>query len=68
MVPAADSHVRSVAKALSWRVVATLTTAIIAYFVTGEVSTAVLIGSIEFVLKFLIYYLHERLWLIVPHF
>ena len=63
----ADSHLRSMAKALSWRVVATLTTAIIAYFVTGEITTAVVIGGIEFVLKFLIYYLHERLWLVLPH-
>ncbi|MEM7101183.1 MAG: DUF2061 domain-containing protein [Pseudomonadota bacterium] len=61
-----DSHARSLAKAFSWRIVATLTTSIIAYFITGEIDTAVAIGSIEFVLKFLIYYLHERAWAIVP--
>ena len=61
-----DSHARSLMKAFSWRIVATLTTSIIAYFITGEIETAVAIGSIEFVLKFLIYYLHERAWAIVP--
>jgi uncharacterized membrane protein len=53
-------------KATSWRVLATLTTTIIAYFITGEVETALTIGGIEFVLKFIIYYLHERAWQLVP--
>jgi uncharacterized membrane protein len=61
-----DSHVRSLAKALSWRIVATLTTSIIAYLVTGQLDTAVVIGGIEFVLKFFIYYGHERFWALVP--
>ena len=57
-----DSHLRSLAKAFSWRVVATLTTASIAYAITGSIDTAALIGGIEFVLKFFIYYAHERAW------
>ena len=61
-----ESHVRSILKALSWRILATLTTGLIAYFITGDVSTAIAIGSIEFILKFIIYYLHERAWQIVP--
>ncbi|MEM7080485.1 MAG: DUF2061 domain-containing protein [Pseudomonadota bacterium] len=61
-----DSRLRSAAKALSWRVIATLTTATIAYFITGEIDTAAMIGSIEFVLKFAIYYAHERAWALIP--
>ena len=57
-----DSRTRSLAKALSWRITATLTTALIAYIVTGEMDTAVMIGGIEFILKFLFYYGHERAW------
>ena len=57
-----DSRTRSLAKALSWRFTATLTTALIAYIVTGEMDTAVMIGGIEFILKFFIYYGHERAW------
>ena len=63
--PIRESRVRSLAKALSWRVVATLTTSIIAYLVTGNLDTAAVIGGIEFVLKFFIYYFHERTWAII---
>jgi len=61
-----DTHLRSLSKAFSWRVVATLTTATIAYFITGSLDTAAMIGGIEFFLKFLIYYAHERAWQLVP--
>ncbi len=57
-----DRHIRSLLKATSWRVLATLTTTLIALFITGEIGTALTIGGIEFVLKFFIYYLHERAW------
>ncbi len=61
-----ESHLRSLLKAMSWRILATLTTVLIAYFITGEIDIAIMIGSIEFVLKFLIYYLHERAWQLLP--
>ena len=61
-----DSHIRSLAKAFSWRVVATLTTSVIAYVVTGRLDTAAVIGGIEFILKFFIYYFHERAWALIP--
>ncbi|MFT4713888.1 MAG: putative membrane protein [Candidatus Azotimanducaceae bacterium] len=64
--PYKESHLRSLLKATSWRVLATLTTTIIAYLITGEVETALTIGSIEFVFKFMIYYFHERAWQLVP--
>ena len=59
------SRTRSLAKALTWRVTATLTTSLITYIVTGEVRTAMIIGGIEFALKFIIYYAHERVWNLV---
>ena len=57
-----DSRIRALAKALTWRITATLTTAFIAFLVTGELGVAVMIGGIEFVIKFFIYYAHERTW------
>ena len=57
-----SSRTRSLVKALTWRITATLTTAGIAYVVTGELKTAAMIGGIEFVLKFMTYYGHERVW------
>ena len=62
-----DSHVRSIVKTFSWRILATVTTMAVAYFITGEVDTAIAIGSIEFLLKLLLYYAHERMWLLVPN-
>jgi bifunctional enzyme CysN/CysC len=61
-----ESRLRSLLKAFSWRILATLTTATIAFFVVGELVTAAMIGSIEFFLKFAIYYAHERAWQLVP--
>ncbi|MDE2680362.1 MAG: DUF2061 domain-containing protein [Verrucomicrobiota bacterium] len=61
-----ESRLRSVLKALSWRVLATLTTIAIAYFIVGDVTVALKIGAVEVVAKMLIYYLHERAWAKVP--
>ena len=61
-----ESRLRSLLKAFSWRIIATLTTTVIAYAITGEIKAAVTIGSLEFVLKFVIYYAHERLWQWLP--
>ena len=61
-----ESRLRSVLKALSWRVLATLTTIAIAYFIVGDVKVALKIGAVEVVAKMAIYYLHERAWAQVP--
>ena len=61
-----ESHLRSVLKGLSWRFIATATIIIIAYFKTGDVTLALEIGAIEFFIKFLLYYGHERAWQLVP--
>ena len=53
---------RSIIKAFSWRITATLTTVVIAYFITGQVKAALSIGFFEFFAKMLLYYFHERLW------
>jgi adenylylsulfate kinase len=57
-----SSRTRSLAKALTWRITSTLMTAGIVYVVTGELKTAAIIGGIEFIIKFIIYYSHERAW------
>ena len=56
-------------KAVSWRVLATLTTMVIAYIVCvpiGDISDALKIGAVEVVAKMLIYYFHERAWAQIP--
>jgi uncharacterized membrane protein len=66
-----DDPIRSLLKAISWRVIASGTTFIISYFIFSNYSeqsrseameTASYITAIELVAKLLIYYLHERLW------
>lgn len=58
-----SSKARSLAKSLTWRVLAIVVTFASIYVLTGELTTAtagtLLTNSINFVL----YYLHERFWL-----
>lgn len=61
-----ESHLRSVIKGITWRIIATTTTMVIAYIITGEIGDALKIGGIEFVGKIAIYYLHERVWQLIP--
>ena len=61
-----ESHLRSVLKGITWRVIATTTIIIIAYLKTGDVTMALEIGAIEFFIKLALYYLHERAWLLAP--
>lgn len=66
--PKRESHFRSLLKGISWRVLATLDTILIVSLITWVVNgtpsigDAVRVGLWEFVLKFIVYYLHERVW------
>ena len=53
---------RSIAKAISWRVIGTLDTLLISFLLTGEVAIAASIASIDFVTKMFLYFFHERIW------
>jgi uncharacterized membrane protein len=57
-----DKPVKSAIKAVSWRIVGTIDTMIISYFITGKVTVALSIGSVEVFTKMILYYFHERLW------
>lgn len=61
-LPPGESRVRSIAKAVSWRVVGSLDTLLLSYLFTGNVLIAGSIASTETVTKTLLYYLHERGW------
>jgi uncharacterized membrane protein len=60
--PIPESRVRSIAKAVSWRVVGSLDTLVLSYLFTGNVLIAGSIASTETVTKTVLYYLHERGW------
>jgi len=59
-------HARSVAKAASWRVVGTLDTFLWSLIVTGKPFSAGAIASLETVTKIGLFYLHERVWHLIP--
>ena len=63
-----ESHERSILKGISWRIIATTDTFLVVFFITCmldqcSVENALKIGVIEFFIKLLIYYTHERVWL-----
>ena len=49
-------------KTMSWRVVATTTSFVISWIVTGSILAGGAIASIEFWAKLALYYAHERTW------
>ena len=57
-----DSSKRSLFKALTWRVTATMDTFIISLLITGKLSWATAIAGVEILTKMFLYYFHERFW------
>ena len=64
--PQRETRARSLAKSLSWRLIATLTTAVLSLLLTGELEHALSIGGLDFVVKLVVFYLHERMWQFLP--
>jgi uncharacterized membrane protein len=62
---AGDSIARSALKGLVWRIFSTTATVGVAMVILKdslEVSDALKFGGIEFATKYVMYFLHERLW------
>lgn len=57
-----EKHIRTVIKAISWRVIATLTTMSIVFIFTREIMLSLGVGFTEVIAKIIFYYLHERFW------
>jgi uncharacterized membrane protein len=53
---------RHLAKTLTWRVLATTDTFLLAWLITGELDWAGMIAGFEVVTKMVLYYYHERAW------
>ena len=58
---------RSLAKALTWRVIAWSITASVAYLFTGKAVFALSIGFADSLLKIFAYYMHERTWMSIDY-
>lgn len=57
-----ESHVRSIIKGVTWRVVASGTTMLVVFVVTGDLTLVASVGVVDVTLKVLFYYFHERAW------
>ena len=56
------NYKRHIAKTITWRIIGTLDTMIIAWVITGSWQWGLAIGGIEVFTKIILYFLHERAW------
>ncbi len=57
-----ESQSRTVSKTLTWRILASLDTFVISWWITGNIFAGATIASIEVLTKLGLYYFHERAW------
>lgn len=57
-----DTRKRSISKAITWRILATITTMVLVFVFTGEWKLSLGVGVLDVVIKLLLYYGHERIW------
>jgi len=56
------SRERSLVKTLTWRIIASTDTFLIAYFFTDSAAIGASIAGVEVITKMILYYFHERGW------
>ena len=56
------SYKRHILKTITWRIIGTLDTMIIAWIITGSWEWGLAIGGVEVFTKMILYFLHERVW------
>jgi uncharacterized membrane protein len=56
------SYKRHIAKSITWRIIGTLDTILLSWFITGSLKWGVTIGAVELITKMILYFLHERAW------
>jgi uncharacterized membrane protein len=57
-----EKPLRSLTKAISWRITGSLDTVLLSWLFTQSINTALAIGLTEVITKTFLYYLHERAW------
>lgn len=63
IIQGAESHPRSVAKAVSWRILGSIDTFVLGlFFTSGDAKVAGAIAGTEVITKIVLYYVHERAW------
>jgi uncharacterized membrane protein len=57
-----ESHGRSILKALTWKLIATVTSFSVLYYQTRDVSQSLRFSGTILIIGLITYYLHERVW------
>ena len=57
-----DTHLRSIIKAVSWRLWGTLITMLVTFFFTHKINLVIYVGIVEVTSKIFLFYTHERIW------
>ncbi len=57
-----ESKTRSFFKAISWRIIASIVTTIIAYSFGLPAKAIGLVFFADLIIKFILYFIHERIW------
>lgn len=56
------SRKRHILKTITWRIIGTLDTMLIAWIISGDPMVGISIGGVELFTKMILYYIHERAW------
>jgi uncharacterized membrane protein len=62
-----DSSSRSLAKAVSYRVLGSAVTALIVLLFSGSLKVSLGVGALDMLSKIALYFLHERIWNYIPY-
>lgn len=54
---------RHVVKAITWRIIGSLDTMMVTWFITGQWKIGAMVSGFEIVNKIVLYYIHERVWI-----
>jgi len=57
-----DTHLRSVVKGITWRMLATCVTTFVVFLYSGEWAMVVFVALLDAVAKIALFWGHERLW------
>ena len=53
---------RQIAKAITFRIIGTIDTILVSWFITGSFEVGAILGGIEIFTKIVLYFAHERVW------
>jgi uncharacterized membrane protein len=56
------THKRHIFKTITWRIIGTIDTILLGWFVSGDPTIGLSVGGLELISKMVLYYFHERIW------